>query len=221
MVAVKPSSSSSFQDDLLGDLFDKIPDPPPKIRDVDVKQVVVNPLSCAMIDVGDHTSANIDRMIECLQDIKSIKSNLDETRKRIERELESMCDKSKAKNTHHIIGEKYDLVLECPSRSFNNAGCKKLWSELSEEVNKAVSQGDMDTANKIAALRNKFLRITEVAVNLKDFKLYEGADVVPPEYDELFKKIARLEDTSNWPSFKLPEKGTDLGSSPIVVQKIE
>ena len=220
MVAVRPTSDKSVEFSPLDNLFDEIPDPPPKIHEMRVADFVVNPLTCAMVDVGDHSSANIDRMIEILQDIKSIKFNLDQTRKRVEREFELMCDKSKKSNTHRIIGDKHQLVIEYPSRSFNNSGLKKLWEKLSEQVGSLAANLDINAAKKVATLRDKFMRITEISVNLKDFKLYESADAVPAEYDELFKDIARLEDTSNWPSFKVPDKESEIGSDPIVVQKI-
>jgi hypothetical protein len=207
MVAVKPNAQSSMNDEALDSLFDYVPDPPlPKPKLPEPAKLVVNPLTCGLVDVADATPPGIDRMIECLQDIKAVKSNLDTTRKQIEYALEKLCDKSKKSNTHHIIGDKLQMTVKYPGRKFNNSGLKKLYESLSEQIStRAISCNDIAGAQKLAKLRDTFMRITEIAVNLKDFKLYEGADTAPPEYTKLADDISRLEEQDRWPSFKLPE----------------
>lgn len=224
MVAVKPNVNSSMADDAFDSLFDYVPDPPPpKPKLPEPQKLVVNPLTCGLVDVADATPPGIDRMIECLQDIKAVKSNLDRTRKEIEYALEALCDKSKKSNTHHLIGDKLQMTVEYPSRKFNNSGLKKLYESLSEQISiKAIACSDIVGAQKLAKLRDTFMRITEIAVNLKDFKLYEGADTAPPEYVKVADDISRLEELDRWPSFKLPERkeSDDLGSDPVVVQRL-
>jgi len=220
MVALKPTNDLSPLDSI----FDHVPDPKPvdKFPPPSMNNVVVNPMTCAMVDCGDTSSSGIDRMVECLADIKAVKANLEETRKRVERALEGLCDKTKKGNTHHLIGDKYNLTIEYPGRSFNNSGLKKVWNALSDQIRLAVDGGEVEQAKRIAVMRDKFLRITEISVNLKDFSMYDGADAVPPEYDEILEKIGSLEEPRGWPYFKLPEKeGEKLGSdSAIIVQKI-
>ena len=220
MVAIK--SVASIQDDL-DDLFGFTEKPLPSLIEQPPIKIVVNPVTCAMVNLNDTTPSGIDRMIEALQDIKEVKTHLDMTRRQIEHSLESLCDKASKSRTHHIIGSTLRLDVEYPSRDFNNSVLKGIWNEFSEKIERLIlDDHDFEKSRDLAKLRQTFLRITEVSVNLKDFKLYEGDNTTaPPEYKELAEKIARCEERGGFPSFKLPERKEDhLGSDPLVVQRL-
>lgn len=176
---------------------------------VDFDKVILNPITCAMVDLNDTTPLGIDRIVECLTDIDSIMKRLGDMKTALRDTIRRLVPKNAKSKTNYIRGENCEVQIVLPSRSFNNSVLKKLWVEYS---------GD----EAMLKLRDEFLRVDSVAVNMVPFKKLEDIEKAPKPLLDLRDAIKRCEDPFNYkdPTVKVTKGGeTNLGNDPIIIQQ--
>lgn len=138
---------------------------------------IVNPIGGEILDIS-----TVDGMVEAYQQLGQIKRAVYVAEDVIKTAMAAKA--TEGGKTRRIAGDEHQAVLTMPSDKWNNAALKQLWERFPD-------------------LREKYLRITEVAPNMTEVKKLEGTTCE----GELFKfralLLAAREPASGQPSIKI------------------